>query len=71
MNDPNEVVTICKAKSSTEAYMIRNALEAEGISCRVAETNDPLSGLPCADPDVLVHAADVDRAAKIIEELEK
>lgn len=70
MNDPNEVVTIYKAKNSPEAYMIRNALQAEGIQCRVAEANDPLAGLPLADPEVLVHISDSDRATKIIEQLE-
>lgn len=70
MSDPNEVVTIYKAKNSAEAFVIRNALEAEGIQCQVAETNDPFAGLQMAEPDVMVHISDADRAREIIEKLE-
>jgi hypothetical protein len=71
MSDPHEVITVYRAQNATEAYIIRNALEAEGIQCQVAETNDPLAGLPLAAPDVLVHVSDADRARTIIEQLEK
>jgi hypothetical protein len=71
MSDPNEVVTIYKAKSSTEAFVIRNALEAEGIQCQVAEANDPFQGLQFGEPDVMVHANDADRAREIIEKVLK
>jgi hypothetical protein len=35
----------------------------------VAEANDPLAGLPLADPEVLVHVSDSDRATKFIQQL--
>jgi hypothetical protein len=71
MSDPNEVVTIYKAKNSAEAFVIRNALQEEGIQCQVAETNDPFAGLQMAEPDVMVHISDADRARAIIEQLER
>ncbi|MCC7086074.1 MAG: DUF2007 domain-containing protein [Pirellulales bacterium] len=70
MPDPNEVITIYKAKNPTAAYLIRNALQDAGIQCQVAEVNDPFPGLPLGEPDVMVRASDADRALAIIEQLD-
>jgi hypothetical protein len=70
MQDPEALVTIYKAANSAQAFIIRNALEAEGIACQVAEANEPLAGLSIVEPDVMVKARDQARAEQIIAEWE-
>jgi hypothetical protein len=65
-DDPEELVTIYHAANSAEAFIIRNALESEGIACQVAEANEPLAGLSIVEPDVMVKAKDRARAEQII-----
>jgi hypothetical protein len=70
MHDPEELVTIYKAANAAQAYIIRNALESEGIACQVAETNEPLAGLSIVEPDVMVKVRDQARAEQIIADWE-
>jgi hypothetical protein len=70
MHDPEALVTIYKAANSAQAFIIRNALEAEGIACQVAEANEPLAGLSIVEPDVMVKARDQPRAEQIIADWE-
>ena len=65
-DDPEELVTVYHAANSAEAFIIRNALQAEGIACQVAEANEPLAGLSIVEPDVMVKAKDRARAEQII-----
>lgn len=67
MSDPEDLVSVYQATSPTEAYFVKNLLEAEGIKAAVSELNEPLAGLPLAAIDVLVREADVSAADKIVE----
>ena len=80
MKDPLELVKIYEAANSIEANLVKNLLAEEGVEAVVAEENDPLSGLSIDfSPDVMVRAADEERARafidnyeeKLIEEAEK
>jgi hypothetical protein len=57
------------AANPQEAYVWRQALADEGISCRVV--GDMLDGvfgdMPGVQPEVWVHLSDLDRAQKILE----
>lgn len=71
MTDPEDLVSVYQGANTTDAYIIRNALEAEGITCQVTEPNEPFAGLPITAPDVLVRVADEARARAIIEAAHK
>jgi hypothetical protein len=79
MNDPQNLVTIYRAAHSIEASLVKNLLADEGIEAVVTEINEPLAGLDITPPDVMVRAADEQRARafivdyeeKLIEEAEK
>lgn len=63
--DPNELVTIYATTKPTEAEMIKNMLEAEGIRCEVAnESQAGLSGI--LEIPILVTAPDQARAQELI-----
>ena len=70
MHDPAKVVSIYKAANTNEALVICDALRSRGIECQVTEINEPLAGLTIAEPDILVHLADQQRAEEIIAEYE-
>jgi hypothetical protein len=70
MQNPEEVVTVYKAANSAQAHIVRNALQAEGIECQVAEANEPFAGLSIVEPDVMVKVRDVARAEQLISEWE-
>ncbi|HZZ78104.1 MAG TPA: DUF2007 domain-containing protein [Gemmataceae bacterium] len=64
----DEIVRIATALNPEQAYIWRDALEAEGIKCRVvgdyldAGIGD-ISGL---SPEIWVHRADVERATRVL-----
>ena len=65
MND-EELVSVYSVKSPSQAEIIRNALESEGIFCRL--DGDGQAGLAgIMDIDVLVAGADAERARAILE----
>lgn len=65
-SDPENLVSVYQGANVTEAHLVRNLLLEEGIEAHVSEQNEPLSGLPIAAPDVLVHLKDQPQAAEII-----
>jgi hypothetical protein len=71
MADPEEVITVYRAENVTEAHLMRNILEAEGIQARVSDEAEPLAGLDITGPEVLVHVRDQDRAEKAIAQYEE
>jgi hypothetical protein len=71
MADPEEVVTVYQAENVTEAHLMRNILEAEGIQAHVSDEAEPLAGLDITGPEVLVHIRDLDRAKKAIARYEE
>ncbi len=71
MPDPEELVTIYRAANPTEAHLVANLLDEEGIEARVTEENEPLMGLDIAGPELLVHLKDKARALKIIAEYDE
>ena len=61
-----ELVTVYTLKNPTQAEIIRNALENEGILCHLdGESQAGLTGI--FDIDVMVKTEDADRARALIE----
>jgi hypothetical protein len=71
MADPEEVITVYQAENVTEAHLMRNILEAEGIQAHVSDEAEPLAGLDITGPEVLIHVRDQDRAEKVIARYEE
>ena len=67
--DNDDVVRLARASNPPEAYLWRQALEDEGIQCRVVgDYLDTWSGdMPGARPEVWVHRADLERARAFLE----
>jgi hypothetical protein len=64
--DAEELVSVCSVNDPAKAEIIKNALVAEGIPCRLGgEHQAGLAGI--FQIDVLVRAADADRARAIIQ----
>jgi hypothetical protein len=64
--DPTEPVEVYATLSPSEAEIIKNMLEAEGIEADV--TGEMQGGFPGATPEVtvMVHAEHADRARELI-----
>jgi len=64
--DPTEPVDVYATRSPSEAEIIKNMLEAEGIEADV--TGEIQGGFPGATPEVtvMVHADHADRARHLI-----
>ncbi len=64
----DDIVRIAHANSAVEAHMIQNALENEGIECKVV--GDMLEGgigdISGMLPEIWVHEADAGRAQQIL-----
>ena len=71
--DPNEIVRLVTAPNPFEAHIWEQALQREGIHCKVV--GDFLAGglgdVPGILPEVWVRQGDVARAQEIIEEASK
>lgn len=69
--DPLEPVEVYTAFNPTEAEIIKNMLDAEGLEATVA--GDAQGGFQGATPEVaiMVHSRDVDRARDLIREHQK
>jgi hypothetical protein len=66
----DDLVSVYTVKNPTEAEVIRVALEGQGIACHLAgEGQAGLTGI--IDIDVMVRAADEDRARAILESYER
>ena len=70
MQDPQNLVKIYEAANSIEANLVKNLLADEGIQAVVTEENEPLAGLDITPPDILVRAADEERARAFINDYE-
>lgn len=65
MIDTQDLVTVYTVKTAQEAEIVKNFLRSEGIACRIdGEGQVGLAGI--LDIALLVHAADADRAHKLI-----
>lgn len=65
MQTNSELVTVFTTTQATEAEMVKNLLEAEGIACEVAgETQGGWSGI--LEVPVLVKAEDEERARAVL-----
>jgi ribosomal protein L12E/L44/L45/RPP1/RPP2 len=71
MDDPQDLVSVFRAPSPTEAHLLMNLLTDEEIDARVAEENEPFAGLPVVPAEVLVRKADEARARAIVAEYER
>lgn len=71
MSDPQELVSVYQAANSIEANLVKNLLADEGIEAAVSDENAPLAGLDITPPDVLVRAADEQRARAFIADYEE
>lgn len=69
--EPQEPVTVFTTNDPTIADMVRNALHEEGIAAEVSgESQGGFAGV-LSEVEVLVKAADADKALRIVEELEE
>jgi hypothetical protein len=67
--DSEEPVSVYTVTDPTQAELIRNALQEEGIVCEISgETQGGFTGV--FSIDVMVRAIDADRARHIIEGIE-
>jgi hypothetical protein len=65
MIDVQDLVTAYTVKTAEQAEIVKNFLHSEGIACRIdGEGQIGLAGI--VDISLLVHAADADRARKLI-----
>jgi hypothetical protein len=71
MGDPSDLVSVYQATNVTEAHLVKNLLNDEGIEASVSEQNEPLAGLPIAQCDVLVKASDEQSALQIVGDYEQ
>lgn len=68
--DTDEPVEVYTLKNPTQAELIKNFLESEGIPCSVSgEGQLGLTGV--MDIKILVRAGDADKARKLLEEHER
>ena len=69
MSDTDELVTVYRAANPPEAEIIRAALEADGIWCRVGDPNQGgFVGVGTVeDVEVLVPASQAERARQVLE----
>lgn len=71
MTTSHDPVCVFKATTPTQAELIRNLLEAEGILATTADTNYPFPGLPIAPSEVFVERSNEAQALAIIAEAEQ
>ncbi len=68
-----EILEVCSAADTQEAYLIKNALSDAGIEARVIETPllNAVGELPASAiaPRIWVCAKDIERARKVVAEL--
>ena len=70
-DDPDKIVTIYRTSYSFRAWILRNALTAEGIACEVdGELQGGYVGFFSGGVRLLVRAEDAQRAKTFIEEHE-
>lgn len=68
--DANELVTVYTVNDATEAEIIKNFLNAEGIACQIGgEGQAGLTGV--IEISILVKALDADKAEKLIRSRER
>ena len=70
-DDPQDLISIYRATSPVEAYLVRDLLMDENIDAQVSEANEPLAGLSIAAADVLVRRGDLPRAQALVEEYDR
>ena len=67
MSDSDELVVVYKTANVTEAHLVKNLLEEEGIKASVGEEHEFLT-LPITPSDVLVLKKDEARARELVSE---
>ncbi len=68
--EPDEPIEIYTVNHPTIAELIRNALQAEGISCEISgESQGGFAGV-LDEIQIMTHAKDAERAREIIGDLE-
>ena len=65
---PDDIVRLAKATTSAEAFIWRNALEDEGIECKVVGDmlDAGIGDIPGMQAEIWVHRNDVARAQEIL-----
>ena len=66
--DPHDVVRLTTASNPLEAHMLAQALEAEGISCKVVGDflDAGIGDIPGVRAEVLIHRDDVAAAEAVL-----
>jgi hypothetical protein len=68
----DDLETIMTVSNPIEAEVIRAALQAEGIACRIGDENQAgFAGIGGIAIEIMTHASDADRARKILLEQEE
>jgi hypothetical protein len=70
LDDPENLVSVYRARNVTEAHFVKNLLLADEIDAVVSEENEPFAGVAVVPPDVLVHRKDRERAMEIVRQFE-
>jgi hypothetical protein len=65
---PDDIVRLATASNPQEAYLLRQALDEEGIQCRVVGDmlDAGLGDISGIRPEVWVHRDDLDRARSVL-----
>jgi hypothetical protein len=65
---PDDIVRLAKANNPQEAYLLKQALDEEGIQCRVVGDylDAGIGDVSGIQPEIWVHRDDVDRARRIV-----
>ncbi|HEV3142579.1 MAG TPA: DUF2007 domain-containing protein [Gemmataceae bacterium] len=70
--DPDELVTVETVGNPVEAEIIRSSLNAEGIACQIGNENQAaFAGVGGVEIEILVRAADAEKARKILMQQER
>jgi hypothetical protein len=69
LSDADEVVRLATAANPVEAHIWQQALEAEGIRCRVVGDylDSGFGDVPGVSPEIWVHREDLGRAEAVLE----
>jgi hypothetical protein len=71
MSDPHDLICVFKAANPSQAELIRNLLEAEGIRAVTEDTHSPFPGLSIMPAEVFVERSNEQAALAIVAEAEK
>ena len=69
--DPENLVSVYRARNVTEAHFVKNLLLVDEIDAVVSEENELFAGIDITPPDVLVHQKDKQRAEAIVKQFDE